>query len=195
RNFYNIIYEETHRLSQLIDNLLNLSMLETGAANIHIAPTRLKKLLQDCVDVVLPQCESHSIRLVADLPDRLPTLDLDKSLFTVAIMNILGNAVKYTPDGGTVTLFTVSKEDDFLIIIQDNGIGIPDTYLPRIFEKFFRCPAGEDQKRPGSGVGLATAMQIVRIHGGNIGVQSKIGEGTQFTILLPRSLINSSVGD
>ena len=193
--FYNIIHEETYRLSQLIDNLLNLSMIESGATAVKIAPVRLRKLLEDCVDVVRPQCEEKRINLTADLPDRLPTLDIDKSLFTVAVMNILGNAVKYTPRGGTVTLSTLSREEEFIISIQDTGIGIPEEELPRIFEKFYRCASPNGQEVPGSGVGLATALQIVQVHGGSIQVTSRRGEGSTFSMVLPRSIINTTVGD
>lgn len=193
RSFYNVIYEETDRLSLLIDNLLNISMMESGAAKLDATPTRVKKLLEDCLDVVRPQCDGKSVALIADLPDRLPTLDVDKNLFGVAVMNILGNAVKYTPEEGRITLSTESLEEEFRIAITDTGVGMSPEDLPRIFDKFFRCSsAGEVQ---GSGVGLSTARQIVRLHGGDIHVTSKLGEGTRFSIVLPRTLIDSTIGE
>ena len=85
-NFYNFIYEETYRLSQLIDNMLNISMLETGTTHLDITPTRLKRLLEESADVVQPQCDQKNVELVVDLDDRLPTFDVDKSLFGMAVM-------------------------------------------------------------------------------------------------------------
>jgi signal transduction histidine kinase len=195
REFYNIIYQETYRLSELIDNLLNISAMESGTARLYATPTRLRKLLEDCAEVVRPQCEDKSIQLVTDLPDRLPVMDIDKRLFQVAVMNILGNAVKYTPNNGRVTLATGSNENELLVTIQDTGIGIPEGDLGRIFEKFFRCQTPGTEKVPGSGIGLATAQQIIRLHGGEIRVASTLGQGSQFTLALPRSLINTTHGD
>jgi signal transduction histidine kinase len=192
-DFYNTIYEETYRLSELIDNLLNISMAESGSAKLDISPTRLKRLLEEALDVVRPQCEEKNIKLIADLPDRLPTLDVDKKLFAVAVMNVLGNAVKYTPEAGAVTLTTTSHEDGFQIDIRDTGIGIPEDDLSKIFEKFYRSETPEDVQ--GSGVGLATAQQLVRLHGGDIRVSSQVGEGSTFSIVLPRSTVNTSIGD
>jgi two-component system phosphate regulon sensor histidine kinase PhoR len=193
RDFYNIIYEETYRLSNLIDNMLNLSMLESGTASLEVSPIRLKRLLEEAIAVVVPQCEQKSIELHVELDDRLPVLDIDKSLFTVAVMNLLGNAVKYTPEGGTISVRTSSHDDGFWIEVIDSGIGISKDDLPHVFDKFYRAHAAEDEV--GSGVGLPTARQIAQLHGGEIQVKSKLGQGSEFVISLPRSLINTSVGE
>ena len=194
-NFYNIIYEESHRLSQLIDNLLNISRLESGTTTLNPTPTRLKKLLESSLDLVRPQAEKKRVELAVDIPDRLPTLNIDKGLFSVAIVNILGNAVKYTPEGGRVTLSTTSREKEFLVEIHDTGVGIGEDDLEKIFEKFYRCPDAAGSETSGSGVGLATALRIVDVHGGEIRVASKPGEGSRFSIVLPRTLINTTMGD
>jgi signal transduction histidine kinase len=192
-DFYNVIYEETYRLSELIDNLLNISMMESGTAKLDETPTRLKRLLEDGVEVVRAQCEKKEIDLVLDLPDRLPTLNLDKRLFSVAFINILSNAAKYTPEKGTVTLTTSSQEDQIVISVRDTGMGIAEEELPKIFDKFFRSPAADHIQ--GSGVGLATARRIIQMHGGDIRVSSTLGEGSTFSIDLPRALINTTIGD
>jgi two-component system phosphate regulon sensor histidine kinase PhoR len=193
RDFYNIIYEETYRLSNLIDNMLNLSMLESGTASLDVSPIRLKRLLEEVIAVVVPQCEQKSIDLRVELDDRLPVLDIDKSLFTVAVMNLVSNAVKYTPEGGTVSVRTSSHDDGFCIEVCDSGIGISKDDLPHIFDKFYRAHAAEDEV--GSGVGLPTARQIVQLHGGDIQVKSELGQGSDFVISLPRTLINTSIGE
>ena len=192
-DFYNIIYEETHRLSLLIDNLLNISMIESGTVQPDLVPTRVKRLLEEAVDVVRPQAETKQITLECDLPDRLPTIDVDKRLFGVALMNLLGNAVKYVQNGGSVRIHTLADDNEFGIQVTDSGPGIAEDELERIFEKFYRSPSAVNEQ--GSGVGLATSRQIIRLHGGDIRVSSRLGEGSEFTISLPRSIINTSIGD
>lgn len=191
RSFCTVIYEETCRLSNLIDNLLNISMIETGSVQLDIKPVRLRGVVEDCMEVVALQCQEKGVRLALDLPDHVPTFALDKRLFGVALMNVLGNATKYTPEGGTVTISAVSGETDFRLQVRDTGIGIAPEALPRVFEKFFRADNANEQAS-GSGVGLATALQIVQHHGGDIEVESKQGQGTVFTIVLPSSLINTT---
>ena len=193
--FYNVIYEETYRLSQLIDNLLNISMMESAYPKLDVAPVRLKKLVEDCLTVVASQCERKQIVLEAQLGDRLPTFNLDKKLISVAFNNILSNAVKYTGEGGSITIATNRDDTEFRVTCRDTGIGIAEDHLPRIFDKFFRCAPTDGVDVPGSGVGLATALQIMRQHGGDIQVQSQVGEGSVFSLVFPCSLINPAMGE
>lgn len=192
-DFFNVIYEETYRLSQLIDNLLNISMMDSGAARLEITPTRIKRLLEESAEVIRVQCEKKGIDLNVDLDDRLPTLDIDKSLFGMAVQNLLSNAVKYTPEGGKIRLSTSSQEEEFRIEVKDTGIGIAEDELDQVFEKFYRASSAESVH--GSGIGLSTARAIVRLHGGDVEAVSKLGEGSTFSIVLPRSLINQSIGE
>jgi len=194
-DFYNIIYEESHRLSQLIDNLLNISMMEMGTAELAATPTRLMRLLKEDLEVIKPQCQKKNISLVLDLPDRLPTLDIDKQLFGVALMNILSNAAKYTPENGSIFVETESREEEFIINIRNTGHGISEEELPRIFDKFFRSSAARSGDEQGSGIGLSTALQIMRMHGGDIRVESLPEESTQFSLILPRTVINVAIGE
>ena len=195
--FYNVIYDETYRLSNLIDNLLDISMIEGGAAQLELTSTRMKRVLEDTVEVIRPQCETKQVDLVVSLPDRLPVLNVDKRLIGVALVNILGNAVKYTEAGGRVRISAFETDTDFRIVCNDSGIGIPAEALPRIFEKFYRGANvdGQGADVSGSGVGLATAMQIARHHGADIRVQSTMGEGSEFVLVFPNSLIETSIGE
>ncbi len=192
-DFFNVIYEETYRLSQLIDNLLNISMMDSGAARLEITPTRIKRLLEESAEVVRAQCKKKGVDLNVELDDRLPTLDIDKSLFGMAVQNLLSNAAKYTPEGGKICLSTCSQEEEFRVEVKDTGIGIAEDELDQVFEKFYRAASAETEH--GSGIGLSTARAIVRLHGGDIEAVSKLGEGSTFSIVLPRSLINRSIGE
>jgi len=195
--FYNTIYSEAHRLSRLINNLLNLSKIETGAMVLNLHPVRLKRLLEDVMRAVEGQAAQKKVRLQVELPDRLPTMNLDKDLMQMALVNVVGNAVKYTPEGGLVRLYTSSSADGLTVHVSDTGIGIPPDERERIFEKFYRGSnvAEIGDKAAGSGVGLATARQVVRMHGGDITVESTPGQGSTFSVLLPRDLINASIGE
>jgi len=195
REFYNVIYEETDRLNRLIDNLLNISRMELGTAVVNRAPTRLKKLIEDSLSAVESQIAKKHLQLQVDLPDRLPAVEVDKDMMNVVLVNVLGNAVKYTPDSGRISISSTSTPDEILVHVSDTGIGIAEEDLSRIFDKFYRCTAKPNADVPGSGLGLCIARQIMRLHGGDIRVSSRLGEGTQFTMVIPRSALVTSLGD
>ena len=119
------------------------------------------------------------------LPDKLTSLVMDKDLLRVAIINILGNAIKYTPAGGSVTFKVEEDESNIRIDIIDTGYGISEDELPSIFDKFFRSSDDKIKACTGNGLGLALSREIVRLHNGNIDVSSKVGQGTHFTLTLP----------
>jgi two-component system phosphate regulon sensor histidine kinase PhoR len=195
REFYNVIYEETDRLNRLIDNLLNMSRMELGTVVVSRTPTRLKKLIEDSLSAVESQIAKKSIQLKVDLPDRLPAVEVDKDMMNVVLVNVLGNAVKYTPDNGHISISSTSTPDEILVHVSDTGIGIADGDLSRIFDKFYRCTAKQNADVPGSGLGLCIARQVMRLHGGDIRVSSRLGEGAQFTMVIPRSALVTSLGD
>jgi len=187
------IREEGQRLALLMDNLAIISRIECGAANAESEPMPLKALLEAIAEGIKPECEKKNVVLTCNLPDRLPTLYADESLLRIALMNIVANAIQYTTDGGTITIETASHEEDIQISIRDTGCGIDDEHLETIFQKFYRCPTSDGV--PGSGIGLSVARQIVRMHGGDIDVSSHIDHGSQFTIVLPRTLLQASAMD
>jgi len=193
--FYNIIYEETDRLNRLIDNLLNISRMEVGGLTLNRTPTRLKKLIEDGVGVVESQIEKKGMNLTVDLPDRLPAVEVDKDLLAVVFVNLLGNAVKYTPEKGQVSVSSTSMSDEILVHITDTGVGIEESDQARVFDKFYRCQDATDSEVTGSGLGLCIARQIMRLHGGDIRLSSVPGEGSQFSVVIPRAAVVTSLGD
>jgi len=195
REFYNTIYEETDRLNRLINNLLNISKMEAGGLVMHRTPTRLKKLIEDSLGVVESQIAKKGIQLNVDLADRLPALEVDKDMVNVVLVNILGNAVKYTPEDGRISISSTSTPDEVLVHVSDTGVGVAEEDLPRIFDKFYRCTTQSSSGVTGSGLGLCIARQIMRLHGGDIRVSSRLGEGAQFTIAFSRSALVTSLGD
>lgn len=187
------IRDEGSRLSLLLDNLVITSRIECGAARPETDAMPLKVLLEAIADSVNAECIKKGITLTSNLPERLPTLYADESLLRIAFMNIVSNAMQYTPEGGTITIETASHEEDIQVSFRDTGCGIEDEHIESVFQKFFRCPTSD--RVPGSGIGLAVARQIVRMHGGDIHVSSHVGHGSQFTIVLPRALLQAPALD
>ncbi|GIX45913.1 MAG: hypothetical protein KatS3mg131_0124 [Candidatus Tectimicrobiota bacterium] len=183
--FYNTINDETDRMTRLIDNLLSLSKIELGLLQVKPSRVRLKQLLADCVQAVESQAVAKGITLRLQLADKLSAIDVDKDLLGVVVLNLLSNALKYTPAGGEVTLLAEESEEEVRIEVRDTGIGIAEEDLPHIFERFYRGRNGE--KTPGSGLGLALAQQIAQLHGGTLTVSSQPQQGSQFTLILPRA--------
>ena len=185
---YRSLDDETSRLSRVIDNLFNFAMLQSGAMKLDMKPTHLDIAIIDAVEDARPQAEEKGIALNVDLPGRLPSLDIDKRLFDVALANLLDNAVKYTGPGGTITVSTAPFENEFHVNVRDTGIGISEEEQSRIFEKFYETESLLERVQ-GKGAGLAAALQMARLHGGDIRVSSKIGQGSCFSIVLPRDTI------
>ncbi|MCL6582569.1 MAG: PAS domain-containing protein [bacterium] len=186
REFFNSINEEAIRLSRLINNLLNISKIEMGCLKINRTLIKVDKLLRDCYQTVRAQALNKGIDFTMDLADKMPNLLLDKDLIEVAILNLLTNAIKYTPAMGKVTLQGIVEEESVLIRVTDSGYGIPEDELNHIFDKFFRSSKEEIKKEQGNGLGLSLAMNIVQLHKGDIKVESKWGSGSSFTIILPK---------
>ena len=186
REFVNSINKETIRLSRLINNLLNISKIETGCLKLTQTMIKTDKLLSDCYQTVRQQAISKNIHFTCDIADKMPNLSLDKDLIEVAILNLLTNAIKYTPESGKVTLQGIVENEHIVIKVIDSGYGIEESELDQVFDKFFRSARQEITKESGTGLGLALAKNIVQLHRGDIKVESVIGSGSSFSLILPK---------
>jgi len=184
--FFNTINEETDRLARLINNLLNISKIEMGSLMINRDMVKPREFFEDIFRSVENQAVVKCIKREFILPDKLSALVIDKDLARVAILNVLGNAIKYTPEGGAITFKAEEDEDHIRIDISDTGYGISEEEIPRIFDKFFRSADEKIKAQTGNGLGLALSREITRLHGGDIAVSSEIGRGTHFTLTLPK---------
>jgi len=193
REFFNTINEEADRLARLIDDMLNMSKIEVGNLVLNKSIVRTRKLIEDAVNGVRSAARNKSIDLEASIADDLPDVEADKDMVRVVVTNLLGNGVKYTQEGGKVFLHAEVRRDPaspkdrgtIAVTVEDNGPGIPEDELDKIFEKFYRGKATAGQKVVGNGLGLALAREIATLHGGDIKVASTVGEGSKFTFLLP----------
>lgn len=186
KEFYNTINEETVRLSNMVQNLLNIVKIEMGSLTLATGLVKTDWLVGDCMTAVEGAAQGKNITVTKNLPDNFPSLLGDKELLKTAIINLLGNAVKYTPENGKIT-FSLQEENSMVVFdFIDTGYGIPEEDLPHIFEKFYRSKDPKIMEEMGSGLGLAMTSQIINLHGGEIEVQSAVGEGTHFTIRIPK---------
>lgn len=186
KEFYNTINEQTDRLSNLIRNLLQISKMEGGSMSLSKGLVKTDWFVEDCISTIEGSAKDKNITIVKALPDIFPAMMADKELLKVALNNILGNAVKYTPEGGSIT-FSISEQDHMVVFdITDTGFGIGEEDLPHVFEKFYRSDDGEITTQSGSGLGLATTAEIVHLHDGEVTVRSDQGRGSQFTVRIPK---------
>ena len=184
--FANVIKNHAERLTSLISDLLTLSQLEVQGRTLTLAPCDLNERLQHCCELVKPKAEEKVISIsISPLPTGKILADaqrLDQILF-----NLLDNAVKYTPNGGAVTIKVSSEGEMMRIAIDDTGPGVPEAAHQRIFERFFRADAGRSREEGGTGLGLAIAKHLVGLHGGSIGVTNRREGGSSFFFTLRRA--------
>ncbi|NQT17623.1 MAG: PAS domain-containing protein [Planctomycetes bacterium] len=186
--FCNTIHEEVTRLARFVDDLLQLSRMEVGSTPPRRQATDMERLLADVVEKVRPQLEQKNITFEIDVPAKLPELVVDKDKITVALVNLLGNAAKYTPEGGRVKFQVEVTDTGMRIAVQDTGIGIAAEELPKVFEKFYRASDAKVREQTGSGLGLSLTSEIVRLHGGKLTAQSEPDKGSTFTAVLPLAM-------
>ena len=186
REFYNTINEETDRLASLIHTLLNISKIEMGSLTVNKGLVRTDWFVDGCLLAIEASARDKHLTIERRMPDNFPSLLADKELLQGAIINILGNALKYTPEQGKI-IFAISDQDEAVTFeVTDSGYGIAADDLPHIFEKFYRSNNKEITAQKGSGLGLAITAEIVHLHGGHIDVQSDVGVGTHVTIRIPK---------
>lgn len=185
--FYEVIQNESNRLSRLIDNILNISRIESGLVKINKQPQSLMVILKEALEVISPQAAQKNITLKEQLTPVFYQTLADKDMLYQAVLNLLSNAVKYTPEGGAISVETKVDESKKIVItrISDTGVGIPPKDLPFVFDKFYRAEANNRMAK-GTGLGLSLVKQIVEgVHKGRIFVESHVGKGSCFGFELP----------
>ena len=181
KKLLNILAEESGRLIGVVNSLLDLSKMEAGMMTYAFAPGSLAPLIQRATTEIGPLVEAKKIRLEAKVEDDLPVLKLDSERILQALRNLIGNAVKFTPEGGRVRVTARPKGGGVEISVADTGPGIPTESLSTIFEKFRQtAPAAK-----GTGLGLAIVKQIITSHGGQVWAESQVGKGSTFIFVLP----------
>ncbi|MDZ4211712.1 MAG: HAMP domain-containing sensor histidine kinase, partial [Methylotenera sp.] len=179
----NVIHGEVERMSALINNLLNISKMETGTLQLARKRVKMQDLLQDAFDSMNNNALGKGVEISLKIPPDIGSVRLDKEMFRIAIDNLLSNAIKYSNAGGKVTLSAQNLDNDEMqITVRDQGIGISPEDCEKIFNKYYRANNSETTLRSGHGLGLFITKQIIEMHHGMISVNSELGKGTEFTI-------------
>ncbi len=182
RDFLRIIEDETDRLTEIIDNLLDMSQIEAGALRVDKEPTQLRALIRELVDEMRMRTEAHWF--IVDLPNELPRALADPRRVRQVIRNLLDNAVKYSK-GGQISVACQVQGDRIVVSVSDQGEGISPQYLSKIFDRFFQVDGKSTRRRGGSGLGLSISRGIVEAHGGKMWAESAPGQGSTFRFTLP----------
>ena len=183
-----VIYNESERMHRMVLDLLDLAKLDAGTAEMHMAPVNVRALLNSIAEKFAPQSQRAGVGITVNVLDPLPPLIADGDRLAQVFTNLTDNALKFTPQGGTVTLNAFVETDKMHISVKDTGTGIPESDIPHIFQRFYQAdPARKGGEAHGAGLGLAIAHEIIVAHGGRISVRSHKGAGTTMEVILPLS--------
>lgn len=186
--FMRTIQRHTERLNSLLEDLLTLSRLESINPGLRRESTDLAHLLKGIFDDYLSRPSSADHKLSASIDPAAGTLLIDPLKITQVVENLIDNALKYTPKGSHIDISAQLRENRTEISVRDNGPGIPEADIPHIFERFYRVDKGRSRDKGGTGLGLSIVKHIVQLHGGQVWVESKLGQGTAFHFSLPLRL-------
>ena len=182
--FLNIIDREIRQLTHLVTNLLDTNRLTSGLLEIKRQSVYLPTLINQTTAKMKGIARHKNLTLLTELPDALPTIEGDPQRLEQVLTNLIGNAIKFTPEGGKVTLLVTTEPDYILLKVTDTGIGISETDLAHIFDKYYQAKT-PSQTKPGSGLGLFISKQLIEAHQGRLWAESQPGQGTSFFIQLP----------
>lgn len=186
RRFVEIINRESVRLSELVDELLDLSKIESGREPAARMPFSLAELAGDVITRLEARLDSKRLGLTRQFSPGLPDALADRAQIARVLLNLLDNAVKYTPAGGRITLGAQDEGTHLSVFVSDTGIGIPEEHLERIFERFYRVDKARSRESGGTGLGLSIVKHLVERNGGSVSVESSPGAGSQFQFTLPK---------
>jgi len=182
-----VILRNTNRLDRLIQDILDISRLESGTMKFVIGKTAVKQMIKEIVDTMQASASLKGIRINTEVGESIPELKIDKDRITQVVVNILNNAIKFSPESSIINVQVKKQDDNVLFEVQDYGRGVPKEYHQKIFQTFYQVDSNTDTKFGGAGLGLAICYGIIIAHGGRIWVEStgKPGEGSTFKFVLP----------
>ena len=185
RNFLSVIVSEADRMTRIVKDLLTLTKFDYGKMEMNITRFPFAEAVKNVHQAVALDAKNHRHTLTLTCPADLPAIHGDRERIEQVIMNIVSNAIKYTADGGQIDITAGARGDQVFVNVTDNGIGIPEKDLPRLFERFYRVDKARSRESGGTGLGLSIAKEILTQHQGDIQIESVYGQGTSVTITLP----------
>lgn len=186
REFLTVVNDESNRLAALIDAILDLSRLEAGKTKIRREEFDAVELVQEAAAFLRPSADKKRIAVKGYPEGGKIYIEADRDLIKQALLNLASNAVKFTSEGGSVTISAVDDGSSLRFDVEDTGIGMPEGELPKIFDRFYQVDSSATRQFGGSGLGLAITKAIIEWHGGEIEVDSEVGKGSKFSVLVPR---------
>ncbi len=187
RRYCKSLEGEVERLSQLIDDLFELSRLDSGSPSLRLVPNSVDDILAKTLDSMKAQAASRELQLRGHLETEIGSVMADPHMIQRALCNLIQNAIRHTPPDGTILVEAHDQGPTVRIDVVDTGHGIPATDVDKIFDRFYRGEKSRSREFGGAGLGLAIAKGLVEAHGGNIWVESGVGAGSRFSFSLPRS--------
>lgn len=196
QEFVQTVYDQANQLSKMVDDLLNLSRLDAGQIKLNRWVVSLHQIIRE-ITKQLNETLSEKHRLLIDIPEGIPPIFADKDKVRQILTNLLSNAIKYSPNGGQVALIVrelrkvppgappLPNERSVIIAVRDQGMGISEEDLPKLFTRFFRVDNSTTRKIGGTGLGLSITKALIELHGGRIWATSTLGRGTTFWVTLP----------
>lgn len=186
RRFIDIMLKQGQRLNRLVEDLMTISKIELGEVVLRFEDVLLLEAAENVISLLNAKASAKTITIQNQLPSNLSPIKADRDRLSQVLVNVLDNAVKFTPDGGTVTLDAEEKADGVLLTIRDTGIGIPREEIQRLGERFYRVDKARSRELGGTGLGLSIVKHLMMAHGGKMEVDSQLGRGTKVSLFFPR---------
>jgi len=180
-----LISDSGRHLLSVVNGILDMSKMETGNFEITPEPFVPAQVIGSCCDLLALKARDSGVEINARIAFDLPEVVADRRAFNQILINLISNAIKFTPRGGRVTVSAICDGSKFAVAVEDTGVGIGEDDLPRLGDAFFQARASYDRRHDGSGLGLSIVKGLVRLHGGDIDIRSRLGEGTRVTVRLP----------
>jgi len=188
RHIYEVMKRHSDRLNLLVNDLLSLARLESKEANLQLAEIKLRDFLEDVTGDWAKRLAGKNLRLELEVPDNFPTVHADERRLEEVVHNLLDNAVKYSHQKGRIVLNAGAPDQEVVLSVSDEGVGIAANDLPRIFERFYRADRARSRELGGTGLGLSIVKHIAQLHGGRVEAESVVGQGTTIRVILPNPL-------
>lgn len=180
-----LINDSGRHLLSVVNGILDMSKMETGNFEITPEPFMPAQVIASCCDLLALKARDSGVEIKTRIAFDLPEVVADRRAFNQILINLISNAIKFTPRGGRVTVSAICDGSKFAVAVEDTGVGIGEDDLPRLGEAFFQARASYDRRHDGSGLGLSIVKGLVQLHGGDIDIRSRLGEGTRVTVRLP----------
>lgn len=186
KRFLTIIDEECDRLARMVNDVLDLSRMDSGRRRLNAVPVSLAKLVEEVAPTVEPGLQQRGLRLRLDVDPGLPPLEADPDLLKQVLVNLIHNAVKFSREGGEIVVAALAAAERVRLVVEDQGPGIAPDQIARVFDRFYRVEPEGGERVAGTGLGLAIVKRVVQLHGGVVTVESEVGRGSRFAVELPR---------